>query len=123
MGPAASGGGGDADLVAEGVGADRQVGCRVGAGPAAEAGGILDGMGWRRRHEAAHDIVTRTEREQRDDDIATRRRRYFAIMIPCLVLVGFGFFVPAPTPVRVGALALAGVLPPIAAITGTVRPW
>jgi hypothetical protein len=30
--------------------------------------------------------------------------------------VSFGFFVPAPTPVRVVALVVAAVLPPIAAI-------
>lgn len=66
--------------------------------------------------------MTPTERERRDDDIATRRKRYFAIMIPCLVLVAFGFFVPAPTPARVAALAVAAVLPPVAAIVGNARP-
>ena len=35
----------------------------------------------------------------------------------CLALVVFGFFVPAPVPVRLVALAVAAVLPPIAAIT------
>lgn len=67
--------------------------------------------------------MTPTERERRDDDIATRRKRYFAIMIPCLVLVVFGFFVPAPTPARVAALAVAAVLPPVAAIVGNARRW
>jgi hypothetical protein len=38
------------------------------------------------------------------------------VMVPCLVLVVFGFFVPAPVPVRVVALAVAAVLPPVAAI-------
>jgi Protein of unknown function (DUF3099) len=79
--------------------------------------------GWRRHRDVSYDIVTPTERERRDDDIARRRRRYFAIMIPCLSLVMFGFFVPAPTPVRVGALALAALLPPIAAIVGNAKPW
>lgn len=75
-----------------------------------------------RRHRGVrHDIVTPTEREQRDDEIAARRKRYFAIMIPCLALVGFGFFVPAPTAVRVVALAVAAVLPPIAAIAGNAK--
>jgi Protein of unknown function (DUF3099) len=80
-------------------------------------------MSWRKRRDVTHNIVTPTEREQRDDEVATRRRRYFAIMIPCLLLVGFGFFVPAPTPVRIGALALAAVLPPLAAIVGNAKPW
>ncbi|HEX6936201.1 MAG TPA: DUF3099 domain-containing protein [Actinomycetes bacterium] len=80
-------------------------------------------MGWRRRRDVTYDVVTPTERERRDDDIATRRKRYFAIMIPCLVLVAFGFFVPAPTPARVAALAVAAVLPPVAAIVGNARRW
>ena len=79
-------------------------------------------MGWRRRRGVTYDVVTPTERERRDDDIATRRKRYFAIMIPCLVLVAFGFFVPAPTPARVAALAVAAMLPPVAAIVGNARP-
>jgi hypothetical protein len=73
-------------------------------------------MRWGHRRRDTYDIVTPTERERRDDDIARRRRRYFAIMVPCLALVSFGFFVPAPTPFRVAALAIAAVLPPIAAM-------
>jgi Protein of unknown function (DUF3099) len=65
-----------------------------------------------------HDIVTPTEREARDRDIAARRRRYFLVMVPCIVLVLFGFFVPAPVPVRVAALAIASLLPPVAAVIG-----
>jgi hypothetical protein len=80
-------------------------------------------MRWRRRRDTSYNIVTPTERERRDDDIETRRRRYFAIMIPCLSLVAFGFFVPAPTPFRVAALALAALLPPVAAIVGNAKPW
>jgi Protein of unknown function (DUF3099) len=72
-------------------------------------------MARRRRHDA-FDIVTPTQREARADDIGRRRRRYFRIMVPCLVLVVFGFFVPAPVPVRIGALVVAAVLPPVAAI-------
>jgi hypothetical protein len=79
-------------------------------------------MGWRRHRHASYDIVTRTEREQREDEVDSSRKRYFAIMIPCLSLVAFGFFVPAPTPARVVALAVAAVLPPIAAIVGSARP-
>jgi hypothetical protein len=51
-------------------------------------------MGWRRHRAVTCDIVTPTERERRDDEVETRRKRYFAIMIPCLLLVAFGFFVP-----------------------------
>ena len=47
-----------------------------------------------------------------------RKRRYFALMVPCLALVLFGFFVPAPIPVRVAALVVAAVIPPFAAIRG-----
>lgn len=79
-------------------------------------------MRWRRRRDPTYDIVSRTERERRDDDIAARRRRYFAVMGPCLALVLFGFLVPAPTPLRLGALAVASVLPPVAAIVGNRRP-
>jgi hypothetical protein len=79
-------------------------------------------MGWRRHRGVSYDIVTPTDRERLDDEIATRRKRYFAIMIPCLSLVAFGFFVPAPTPLRVAALAFAAVMPPIAAIVGSARP-
>ena len=73
-------------------------------------------MRWRRKKQRAYDIVTPTEQKRRNTEIDKRRRRYFAIMLPCLALVSFGFFVPAPTPVRVVALVIAAVLPPIAAI-------
>ena len=62
------------------------------------------------------DIVTPTERELSDRAIGERRRRYFLIMVPCIALVIFGFFVPAPTPLRLIALAAAAVMPPLAAI-------
>ncbi|MHB1613366.1 MAG: hypothetical protein ACYCXA_02745 [Actinomycetes bacterium] len=65
-----------------------------------------------------YDIVTPTDREARDREVAGQRRRYFRVMIPCIVLVLFGFFVPAPLPVRIGALVIAAVLPPVAAIVG-----
>jgi DUF3099 family protein len=79
-------------------------------------------VGWRRARGEHFDIVTPTERERRLDEVAKRRRRYFLVMVPCLVLVAFGFYVPAPTPVRVAALAIAAVLPPIAAIVGNAPP-
>ena len=67
---------------------------------------------------AAYDIVTPSEAEQVERSLAGRKRRYFLVMAPCIVLVLFGFFVPAPVPLRVAALAVAAVLPPIAAILG-----
>ncbi|HEX5535501.1 MAG TPA: DUF3099 domain-containing protein [Actinomycetales bacterium] len=81
-------------------------------------------MGWRRhRHGEVFDVVTPTERERQDDKIRAQQRRYFRIMLPCLVLVVFGFFVPAPTPIRVAALCIAAVMPPIAAIVGSNKPY
>ena len=64
----------------------------------------------------AFDIVTPTDREALERSIARRRRGYFRVMVPCIALVLFGFFVPAPVPVRVVALAIAAFLPPVAAI-------
>lgn len=76
----------------------------------------------RRQHdEPPYDVVTPTERERLEQDIAVRRRRYLAIMGPCLVLLAFGFFVPAPMPIRVAALLVAAVLPPVAAVVGNMR--
>jgi hypothetical protein len=70
-----------------------------------------------------YDIVTPTEHEALEADIRARRRRYFRVMGPCLALVVFGFLVPAPQPVRVAALVVAAVLPPIAAMVGNTSPW
>ena len=67
------------------------------------------------------DVHTPTEREVLLASIAKRRKRYFAVMIPCLILVGFGFFVPAPIPLRLTALAIAAFMPPIAAVLGNTR--
>ena len=67
----------------------------------------------------AYDIVTPTDNERRDDLLRVRRRRYFSVMVPCLTLVLFGFFVPAPLAVRVAALIVAGILPPVAVIVGS----
>ena len=71
-----------------------------------------------RHRPRVQDIVTRTPAEARRAELSGRRRRYFGLMVPCLLLVLFGFFVPAPVPVRVISLAIAAVLPPIAAIRG-----
>jgi hypothetical protein len=77
---------------------------------------------WRRRPTPpelpSFDVVTRTEREARNDAINARQRRYLRVMIPCIALMLFGFFVPAPIPLRLVALGVASVLPPIAAIVG-----
>jgi hypothetical protein len=75
-------------------------------------------MARRDRRPPRYDIVTPTEREALDADIARRRRRYFALWVPCILLVVFGFFVPAPTPLRIGALVLAAPLLPAAAFVG-----
>ena len=72
---------------------------------------------WRRKPPVP-DIVTPTDRERRNQSVKDRRRRYFVVMIPCLALVLFGFFVPAPVPVRVAALVVACVMAPVAAIIG-----
>lgn len=61
-----------------------------------------------------HDIRTRTERELRLEEIDGRRRRYLRAILPAMGLVLFGFFVPAPTVVRLGALVVAALLVPFA---------
>ena len=80
-------------------------------------------MGWRRHRGVSYDIVTPTERERRDDEVATRRKRYFAIMIPLSFARRLRVLRARPnTSARVAALALAAVLPPIAAIVGNAKP-
>lgn len=76
----------------------------------------LSDVGATQSDDDSFDIVTPTERERREVAIAQRRRRYFMVMIPCIALVIFGFFVPAPTPIRLIALGLAAVMPPLASI-------
>lgn len=78
-------------------------------------------MAGRQRRASRYDIVTPTERERRRADIARGRRRYFALWVPCIALVLFGFFVPAPTAWRIAALAVAAPLLPLAAFIGTPR--
>lgn len=78
----------------------------------------VDGRG---RDDQVFDIVTPTERERLDRLVAWQRRRYLAVIVPCLVLVLFGFFVPAPTPLRLVALIVAAVLLPVAVIVGNAR--
>lgn len=75
-------------------------------------------MARRHRRPPHYDILTPTEREALDADIARRRRRYFLLWVPCIVLVVFGFFVPAPTPLRIAALVVAAPLLPAAAFVG-----
>jgi hypothetical protein len=77
-------------------------------------------MDRRRRGERLRDISSPDVPRRLDDSIRTRRHRYFWLMGPCLVLVVFGFFVPAPTPWRIAALAVAAVIPPIAAVVANV---
>ena len=68
-----------------------------------------------------YDVHTPPERERLEASIARRKKRYFTVMIPCLILVAFGFFVPAPTPVRLTALGIAAFMPPIASMVGNTR--
>jgi hypothetical protein len=70
----------------------------------------------RHQHDPPRDIASRDVPRRLDDSIRARRRRYFWLMGPCLVLTVFGFFVPAPTPWRIAALAVAAVIPPVAAV-------
>lgn len=66
-----------------------------------------------------YDILTPTDREARFRDIEARQRRYLRVMIPCIVLVLFGFFCfPAPTEWRLAAIAVGSFMPPIAAMVG-----
>lgn len=66
--------------------------------------------------------MTPTPAEAAREELARRRRHYGLLMTLCLALVVFGFFVPAPVPVRLIALAVAAVLPPIAAVAGNGGP-
>lgn len=69
-----------------------------------------------RRRTAVPDVVTPTPQQELEAAVDRRRRRYVLIIGPCLALVVFGFFVPAPLAVRVVALVIAAPLPPIAVI-------
>ena len=66
-------------------------------------------------------MVTPTAAERARADRRRRQRSYGLLMGLCLALVLFGFFVPAPVSVRLAALAIGAVLPPIAAIAGNAR--
>ncbi len=66
-------------------------------------------------------MVTPTPREARLEDIERRRRRYLWLIGPALALTAFGFFVPAPTAVRLGALIVAATLAPVAGIVANNR--
>ncbi len=71
----------------------------------------------RRGKPPTFDVVTPTDDQARLEDIARRQRRYFRVMVPCILLVSFGFFgFFVPTPIRLVALAIAAFMPPIAAI-------
>jgi Mn2+/Fe2+ NRAMP family transporter len=89
---------------------------------------VTTGGAPRRRHGRdrapdVYDIVTPTEREALERDIRRRRRIYLSIMVPCVVIfVFFGLASFLPTPVRVAALCVAAVLPPVAAVLGNRLP-
>jgi hypothetical protein len=73
----------------------------------------------RRGEPPAFDVVTPTPDQARLEQIARRQRRYLRVMVPCILLVSFGFFAWfAPKPMRLIALAIAAFMPPIAAIVG-----
>jgi hypothetical protein len=65
-----------------------------------------------------YDVVTPTTEQERLENIKRRQKRYYRVMVPCIILVAFGFFVPAPIPIRLIALGIAACMPPIAAIVG-----
>lgn len=69
------------------------------------------------------DVVTPTARERREADLAARKRRYAVLMGLCVALLLFGFFLSAaPVPLRLAALVVAAVLPPVAAVTANRPP-
>lgn len=55
-----------------------------------------------------------------EQEIERRERRYLWVMIPCIVLLLVGFFVPMPTPLRVLVLAIAAGLPLVGVFVGNV---
>lgn len=67
------------------------------------------------------DVVTPTERQARLEGIARRQRLYFRWMVPAISLVAFGFFIPAPIPLRLAALVIATGLGAVAVVLGNTR--
>lgn len=74
----------------------------------------------RRGDPPTYDVVTPTPNQAHLENIKRRQKRYYRVMVPCIILVAFGFFVPAPTPIRLAALIIAAFMPPIAAIVGNM---
>ncbi|GAB2690173.1 DUF3099 domain-containing protein [Thalassiella azotivora] len=71
---------------------------------------------WWRRRVTVYDVVSPTEAEARDADIARRRRRYLLVMgAVVLLFVSFGYLLPVPTWVRVAVLVPVALVPPVAA--------
>lgn len=77
----------------------------------------------RRRQEPGEvfDVVTPTARQKKLEQIAERQRLYFRYMVPSISCTAFGFFVPAPIPLRLAALVIAVVLGLTAVILGNAR--
>lgn len=67
------------------------------------------------------DVVTPTARQARLERIAERQRNYFRFMVPSIGCTAFGFFVPAPIPIRLAALLLAVALGLTAVVLGNSR--
>ncbi len=77
----------------------------------------------RGQSDQVHDIVHPTPHERQQADLARRRRRYFFVMIPCLVLFVVGFAAPLPVWVRGVMFGVAAFMPPVAAIIGNRSPF
>ncbi len=65
--------------------------------------------------------MTPTERQARLDAILKRQRAYFRFMVPSICFTAFGFFVPAPVPLRLAALVVAVGLGLTAVLLGNAR--
>lgn len=66
-------------------------------------------------------MTTPTERQAHLERIAQRQRDYFRFMVPALCFTAFGFFVPAPIPLRLAALFVAVALGATAVVLGNFR--
>jgi hypothetical protein len=65
--------------------------------------------------------MTPSERQAHLERVAERQRQYFRYAVPALGCTAFGFFIPAPVPVRLTALVLAIGLGFIAVLLGNAR--
>lgn len=75
----------------------------------------------RREPKKVFDVMTPTERQAHLERVAERQRNYFRFMVPSLCATAFGFFVPAPTLLRLVALFVAVALGATAVVLGNFR--